>query len=181
MSHGGSPTTGAPASLSHRGRQTISAASTDACLRMLGRLRAVARSRAGASAVEFAFVAPLLVLLAIGMVQLGIVLHHYLVLTEAVRDGARQLALSRGASTPYTTTVSAIQTAAADLSTSNLTIALSVNGTACTTDTTCQTALASAAGQPGNVTATYPCQFVVLGVDFMPSCTLSSAIAEMIE
>ena len=61
-----------------------------------GRLSAIARDTAGTSAIEFAFIAPLLMLLALGTVQFGLTLNNYIRLTEAVRTGARQLAVSRG-------------------------------------------------------------------------------------
>ena len=45
--------------------------------------------------VEFAIVVPLLLVLVFGIVQFGIVFNHSLTLTDAVRAGARQAAVSR--------------------------------------------------------------------------------------
>ena len=143
--------------------------------------RTLGRDRSGAAAIEFAFLAPLLFLLAMGAVQFGLTLNNYVILTEAVRIGARQLAVSRGGGTPYSGSVSAVQSAAPNLSTTTLTITVTVNGTACSTDTTCATALSGAQGQPASVSATYPCKLVVMGYDFAPSCTLSSQTTERIE
>ena len=143
--------------------------------------RRVAGDRSGASAVEFALLAPILLLLAVGMAQFGIVLNQYIMLTEAVRDGARQLALARGNSTPYTSTVNQVKSSAGTLAAARLTITTTVNGTACSTDSTCQTALSSASGQAAAVSATYPCQLRVMGINFVSSCTLSSSTTEMIE
>ena len=96
----------------------------------------------GNSVIEFAFVAPLLCLLMMGMAQFGITLNNYVSLTSAVGSGARNFSLSRVASTtPYTSTTSLINSAAVNLTTASLTITIRVNGTACSTDTTCSTAL----------------------------------------
>jgi Flp pilus assembly protein TadG len=135
----------------------------------------------GASAVEFALLAPVLFVLAVGIARFGIVLNNYIMLTEAVTDGARQLALARGSSTPYSAAVSAVQASASNLASGSLTITTSINGTACATDTACQTALSTASGNPAAVSATYPCSLVVMGVNFAPSCTLSATTTEMIE
>ena len=148
---------------------------------MSPRLLGTIRHRGGASAIEFAFIAPILMLLLVGIAKFGLVFNDYLTLTEAVTNGARNLALSRGTSTPYSTTVSQVTSSAFNLASSSLTITTKVNGTTCSTDTTCQTALTSAAGQAATVSATYPCDLVIMGHDFAPGCTLSSAMAEMIE
>jgi Flp pilus assembly protein TadG len=143
--------------------------------------RRLARNRSGASAVEFALVAPILLLLAVGMAQFGIVLNQYIMLTEAVRDGARLLAIARGSSTPYSSTVNQVKSSAGSLTTSSLTITTTVNGSACATDSACSTALSSASGKAASVAATYPCRLQVMGINFISSCTLSSSTTEMIE
>jgi Flp pilus assembly protein TadG len=144
-------------------------------------VRRLAHDRTGAAAVEFAFIAPILMVVAVGIAQFGLVLNDYVMLTEAVRDGARQLALSRGGSTPLTTTVNQIYSAAPNLTQSSLTIEITVNGTDCDSDAACQTALNTASGKAAVVNATYPCKLLVMAVDYAPSCTLSSTTAEMIE
>ena len=45
--------------------------------------------------VEFVIVAPILLLLVFGIVQFGIMFNNYVALTDAVRVGARQAAVSR--------------------------------------------------------------------------------------
>jgi Flp pilus assembly protein TadG len=147
---------------------------------MTRRLLSLARDRAAATAVEFALLAPVLLVLLMGTAKFGIALNSYVMLTEATADGARYLALSRGAATPYTSTVSQVTATASNL-TGTLTITTSINGTACGTDSTCQTALNTAGGLAAKVTATYPCNLTVMGVDFAPGCTLSSSTTQMIE
>ncbi len=139
------------------------------------------KDRGGATAIEFAFVAPLLLLMIVGAAQFGITLNNYIELTEAVSSGARTLSVSRGSTAPYSTTVTQMQSSASALASKNLKITITVNGTACTSDSTCSTALTSAAGQPAAVAATYPCKLVVMGHDFAPNCTLSSTTTERVE
>jgi Flp pilus assembly protein TadG len=141
----------------------------------------LARDRAGASAIEFALVAPILLVLLMGTAKFGIALNSYVMLTEAVADGAHYLALSRGTATPYTSTVSQVNGTASNLTVANLTITTLINGTACSTNSTCQTALNTAAGLPAKVTATYPCDLTVMGVNYLPTCTLSSSTTLMIQ
>ncbi len=148
---------------------------------MRGLPRRLARDRDGASAVEFALLAPILLMLAVGMAQFAIGLNQYIILTEAVRDGARLLSIARGSTTPYTSTVNQVKSSAGTLTTSSLNITTTVNGTACATDTACQTALSSASGAAAAVSASYPCKLQVMGINFVSNCTLSSTTTEMIE
>jgi Flp pilus assembly protein TadG len=140
----------------------------------------IAGCERGAAVVEFALAVPVLLLIVVGTAQFGLTLNNYVTLTDAVRAGARQFAVSRGGSTPKTDAVDRIYGSAPNLTQTNLTIALSVNGTACTTDTACSTALA--AGVPATITASYPCSLVISGIDFTPSgCTLTAQTTERVE
>ena len=133
----------------------------------------------GTEAVEFAIVAPVLLLIVLGMLQFGLTMDNYLTLSETVRAGARQFALSRGDPTPYTDTVNLIKSSAPQLTASNLTITLSVSGTPCAADTACTAALT--AGAPASVSVTYPCSLLVMGTNFAPSCVLSAQTTERVE
>ena len=146
-------------------------------------VRDLLHDRSGAPAVEFALIAPLLLMLIMGIIQFSITLNNYIELTEAVRTGARNLAISRAmaSATPYTTTVSDIGSSAGNLTAANISITMSVNGTACTSNSTCSTALSAAAGQTATVTATYPCNLMVMGFNFIPNCTLQSQTADLVE
>src|ERR1700730_8684520 len=153
----------------------------------------------GAVLVEFAFMAPVLLLIMTGTLQFGLVMSSYMMLTNAVSVGAMQLALSRGApavlgppaSGPKTDTINAINVAAPSLTPANLTITLRVADPAscstpttctlplpsCTTDAACAPKLAAAAGYPAQVTVAYilatPCtNLQVMGYalyNFFPS------------
>jgi Flp pilus assembly protein TadG len=51
------------------------------------------RSKKGAAAVEFALILPILLLLVMGILEFGRVLHTYLVVVNAAREGARYAAV----------------------------------------------------------------------------------------
>ena len=134
----------------------------------------------GVSAIEFAIISPVLILLMTGIFQFGIAMNQYLNLTNAVAQGALTLALSRGTTTPYSATTSAINSAAPNLVPGQTTITVRINGTACTSDGTCSPALV--AGVPAYVRATYPCNLTVMGVNYAPSgCTLSAQTTQMVQ
>ena len=134
----------------------------------------------GVSAIEFAIISPVLLTIVLGVFQFGIAMNQYLNLTNAAAQGALTLALSRGTTTPYTSTTAAITAAAPNLVPAQTTITVQVNGVACTNDTTCSAALV--AGQAALVRATYPCNLVVMGVNYAPNgCTLSAQSAQMIQ
>lgn len=144
-------------------------------------LRCVVRDRSGAAAVEFAIVAPLLLMILTGIVQFGITLNNYIELTNAVRVGARQFAIGRSSTTPMTNVHNAVTASAMNLSSANIAITYKVNNTACASDSACRTALNAAAGGAATVRATYPCDLTILGIDYVPSCVLSAQNTEFIE
>jgi Flp pilus assembly protein TadG len=142
----------------------------------------------GTAAIEFALIAPALILLLLGTVQFALVLANYVALTNAANVGAMQFSISRSDTTPYTDTVSAIQAAAPNLTAANMTITLSVNGTACTSDSTCATALTNAAPssggslQPASVTVSYPCGSQWTWYNFWAAaCQLTSSMTEGVQ
>lgn len=150
------------------------------------RLRAwlvLPRDRDGLAVLEFAVVAPVLFMLLFGTIQVGITYNNYLLLTNAVITGARTLSVSRGAATPFTSTTNAIKNSAPTLTVAQLSanITTMVNGAACASDTACTSALNTATGQTALVTATYPCDLTIMGVNYVPGCTLTSRAAQMIQ
>jgi Flp pilus assembly protein TadG len=146
-------------------------------------IHAAVRDGSGATAVEFALLAPLLLFMLFGIIQFGMVLNNYVELTDSVRNGARNFAISRASAsgTPYSTTVSAISAGAPNLTAGSIVITIRVNGTACTTDSGCTTALSSAAGQTAYVSATYPCNLTIMNVNFASGCTLTATTSDLIE
>jgi Flp pilus assembly protein TadG len=151
------------------------------CLPMMRAARGLAADSAGAAAAEFGLVLPLLLLLLIGMIEFGLTINNYIMVTEAARAGGRLFAISRGATSPFLSTVNEIQLAAPNLDQANLTIKLSVNGTLCDTDSLCSNDLANAQGEPAQVVVAYPCNLAFLGFNFAPNCVLASQVTEIIE
>ena len=132
------------------------------------------RDVSGTALIEFGFVMPLLMMMIVGMFVFGVTIHDYISVTGAAEAGMLQLTVSRGDTTPWTDTTNVIYAAAPTLLKANLTVSVSVNGTACTSDTSCVTALSTAAGLPASVTVRYPCKLKVLAVSYLQSCTVSA-------
>jgi Flp pilus assembly protein TadG len=134
----------------------------------------------GVSAIEFAIISPVLLMIVTGIFQFSVAMNQYLSLTNAVAQGALTLALSRGTTTPYSSTTAAINAAAPSLTPAQTTITVKINGTACTSDATCLPSMV--AGQSALVKATYPCNLTVMGHNYAPSgCNLLAQTAQMIQ
>ncbi|MBA7508123.1 hypothetical protein ES705_00043 [subsurface metagenome] len=56
---------------------------------MIIRRHRIIKSEKGASAVEFALILPILIMLVFGIVQFGIAFNNYITITHAAREGAR--------------------------------------------------------------------------------------------
>jgi len=157
--------------------------STSASIRpVVGRRDAsgIRRDTRGVSAIEFAIIAPVFLTIVTGALKFGVTISHNLLLNNGAAQGAMNLALSRGTTTPYTTTVSAVTGGANGLTTASISVTVKINGTACSTDSACSTALTS--GATGTVVATYPCDMSVMGVNYLGStCTLTATSAAMIQ
>jgi Flp pilus assembly protein TadG len=139
------------------------------------------KDRQGIAALEFALVAPVLLLMMFGMITFGIAMNNYLTLTDAVRAGARTLSTSRASATPFSSATNAIYLAAPTLTSASITITLTVNGSPCTGDAACATTLSASAGLASSVSASYPCNLAVMGLNFAPTCTLTSTTTERVE
>lgn len=111
------------------------------------------RSDRGQTAVEFALIAPLLLMLLLGILQAGIAFHDYLAVTDAARAAARQAIEARVSGITPADVTQAAQDAAADLNKTKLGVTL-VNPT----DPTFTTP-----GSTLTVTVTYPYSINVLG------------------
>jgi Flp pilus assembly protein TadG len=143
--------------------------------------RACASDEGGQAFVEFALVLPVLMIVVMTIVKLGIVLNNYITLNDAVRAGARQLAISRSATYPaYGTNACAyvqsrVATAASSLNSGSLTVNPSVSSGSCNPDTS------MVQGSDAVVNGTYPCDLNIFGIDFKPGCTLSATTTERVE
>jgi Flp pilus assembly protein TadG len=142
--------------------------------------RRLSNDSTGVSALEFAIISPVLLTILLGIFQFGTAMNDYLVLTNAAAKGALTIALGRGTATPYTTTISAIDAAAPNLTAASITTTVTINGTACSSDSGCATSLV--AGVSAVVKTTYPCNLTVMGINYAPSgCTLKAQTAQMVQ
>jgi Flp pilus assembly protein TadG len=126
----------------------------------------------GQAMVEFALVLPVLAMLLLGIAQFGIAFNHYLTLTDAVRAGARQAAVSRFVADPLTATKNRVTGAAAGLVTADI-----------ATTVTAADGKAPPSWTPGSdvrVTAKYPYAINLLGL-VVASGRLSSSTVERVE
>lgn len=138
-----------------------------------------ARKQRGGSLIEFTLVMPVLLLVMTGMVSFGLALHNILVLTNAVNNGAQQLAFSRGQTTdPCATAYTAIHSAAPTLTT-GLTLSFVINGTSYSGNTCTSGSSNMVQGASAQVTANYPCALGVFGQSF--TCRLQSQTTEFIQ
>ena len=148
-------------------------------IRRLKRLVRLPRDRRGVTMLEFAIAAPVMLALAVGTFKFGVAMMHQVALTNAAAQGALTLALSRGTTTPYTSTTTAISNAASTLTTASITTTVTINGTACSTNTAC--AALMTAGVTAVVHTTYPCDLSVMGVNYKSGCTISAQTAQMVQ
>jgi len=79
------------------------------------------KNNRGQALVEFTLVVPVLLLLLVAIMELGLVINQYIVLTEAAREGARSAAL--GGSNVTVATI--VRTAASHIDTGQLNIIIS--------------------------------------------------------
>jgi Flp pilus assembly protein TadG len=135
--------------------------------------RRIGKGQEGQAMVEFALVIPLLLLLIFGIIQFGILFNNYLTLTDAVRVGARQAAVSRSLPDPVGTTKNRVERASAGLDKSKLSITVEpynpLDGTA-----------TWAQGGDVKVTAKYPFHINLFGFVVM-SGDITSKTTERVE
>ena len=110
---------------------------------MIRRLLEVARDCAGAAFLEFALVLPVLLLVAFGITQFGLIFYHYTLGTNAAAAGTRQLSISFQDPHPYCDTINAMINAILGTTgspgscptiPSDFTITLAVDGTPCASE-----------------------------------------------
>jgi Flp pilus assembly protein TadG len=135
--------------------------------------RRIRERQEGQAMVEFALVIPLLLLLIFGIIQFGILFNNYLTLTDAVRVGARQAAVSRDMADPVAVTKTRLERAAAGLDKTKLTITVDPYNPEDDTATWAQ-------GGDVTVKATYPFDINLFGFVVM-SGDLESETTERVE
>jgi Flp pilus assembly protein TadG len=124
------------------------------------------RSERGQTAVEFALVAPVLIVLLLGVLQIGIAFNHYLAVTDAARAGARKAIIARVSGATPADIEASVRAAAVDLDQSQLKVVVA--------DPTWS------AGSDVTVTVTYPYSIDLLGV-VVASGNLTSTMTDRLE
>jgi Flp pilus assembly protein TadG len=127
----------------------------------------------GQALVEFAIVIPVLLLIVLGIMQFGILFNNYITLTDAVRTGARQAAVSRTDPDPEQKTKDRVKQAAGHINDASLEITVTPYDPVKGTNTW-------AAGGDVTVKATYPFSLNMLGWVVM-SGRLTSQTTERVE
>ena len=140
----------------------------------------------GAAVIEFAMLAPVLLLLGLGVLQFGPVLKQQAVLQVAAHQGAQVLSTGRTAASIWTQTTSAIDSAISTLSgTVSVTLSVCDSGgdtcTSCSDDASCATLFASAEGDAAQVQLTYPCVLAYPVVSSTSVCSLSATEYALIQ
>lgn len=154
--------------------------------------KALMRDRSGSSAAEFAMVFPLLGLVLFGIIWFSIAFHDRVVLTDGVRIAARQMAISRGQTNPYTKARGYFQgstgwdPADADQATVTISIAPSdgVTPTECTDATgtaNCALLLSGSVGGIVTVNAKRDCLLNFFGYFYGDDCEISSRSSERVQ
>ncbi len=123
------------------------------------------RSERGQSLVEFALVAPLLLLILFGIVQFGIAFKNSITIADAARAGARTAAVNRTAADPVAVAKQAVLNASTDLDTSKVTVSVTSPWQQ---------------GSDVTVKASYPYSIDILGI-VVASGNLSSSTTERVE
>lgn len=144
----------------------------------------------GQALVEFAVVIPLLFLLVFGIIKFGIVYNNYIQLTNAVDSGARLFSEERGLPNSCTDAANEVVTSAGGLTVGSLTISMqdvttgstqyvvSGGNTSSPISGTCPSLNAGDASQ---VSATYPCDLTIFGINFAPGCSLTASAKEYVQ
>ncbi len=123
--------------------------------------------------VEFVIVAPILLLLVFGIIQFGILFNNYLTLTDAVRAGARQAAVSRTLPNQVQPAKDRVIAASANLRISDLDVTVTPYDPSKGTQSWVQ-------GGDVTVIATYPYSISLLGL-VVKSGRMTSQTTERVE
>jgi Flp pilus assembly protein TadG len=139
-------------------------------------MRKTTKEENGQTMVEFALVLPILLALVFGIVQFAIAFNNYLTLTDAVRAGSREGAVSRALPNPTQVAIDRVRSAA------STSLDASVGGPLNVTVTFTKVGGGTGIEQGGDVTvrATYPYDIDIFGIPVHHG-TLTSETTERVE
>jgi Flp pilus assembly protein TadG len=125
------------------------------------------RSERGQTAVEFALVTPMLVVLLLAIIQVGVAFNSHVTVTDAARAGARQAVVARFSGASIADIEQAVRNSASDLDQSKLQVVVA--------DPTW-----NVPGSDVTVTVTYPYEINLLGW-VVTSGNVTSKMTERLE
>ena len=128
------------------------------------------KSEKGQAAVEFALLAPVIIVLLLAIIEFGVTFNNYLTVTDAARAAARKAIVARVSGITVSDIQQAAKDAASDLNTAKLGVTV-----ADATDPTF-----TKPGSTLTVTVTYPYSINVLGV-VVSSGNLTSTMTDRLE
>jgi Flp pilus assembly protein TadG len=136
----------------------------------------------GSSLVELALCLPILLTLVTGITSFGLAFNNYIMLTNAVQVGARQIAISRGQlPDPCSTVSTTISNASPLLKSTSLSYTFTLNGTSYPGKTCTAGAAQLLQGTAAQVQASYPCSLSIYGRNLVPGCTLTAQTTELVQ
>lgn len=137
--------------------------------------------KSGSTIVEFSLIAPILIILLLGIIQYSWLLMSNLMIVNATSVGVRSFSAERGFSTPYSSTITQILEASPYIGITSNDITIKVDGTTCSSDSACATALSNAQGKSASVSLYY--SYTPILLDFMsqlmPDAIRASAAARI--
>jgi len=125
------------------------------------------RDDRGQTAVEFALIAPIIVVLLVGIIQVGVAFHDYITLTDAARAGARKAVVDRFSGESLSQLQQHVRDAAGDLDQSKLQVTVDMPAPL-------------SSGSSLTVTAQYPYSISLLGW-VVASGNMSSTMTDRLE
>jgi Flp pilus assembly protein TadG len=139
----------------------------------------------GNSLVEFTLTLPILMAVLVAIFQFGIAFNNQLTLTQGVGTAAQYLQTIRISTTdPCKDTITAIQNSAPQLTPANISLTLTMNGTAVSGSSCSGSQSNLVPGGPVKVAASYPCNITILGINLGGvykrsfSCNLTAQVTE---
>jgi Flp pilus assembly protein TadG len=147
---------------------------------LIRRIRALLRSgQEGSTLIELALIFPAFMMLITALCTFAVAFSNELTLTSAIGSGAQYLQLIRTTTTnPCADTLTAIESAAPNLTPANITLSFSFNGTNVKSNSCSGDQSYLVEGEPVTVSATYPCTLQIYAVTFTSACQLSAKVTE---
>jgi Flp pilus assembly protein TadG len=142
-------------------------------------------SSEGGALVEMAVTLPVMLAIMTGIFSFSIALYQKLQLAEAVGNGGRYLAVSRGVTDPCQLASNAIYAAAPGLTKSKISLTYTIGSTTTTGATCTGSASAMSSGGTAQIQASYSgCILNVLNIwggSMLGTCTLYSQVTEVVQ